>query len=143
MSKENDAEFENEGGLLQWARETQRNIDLIVRQQAQFSANLQRLREMQDRAEGRWEKAEGRWERIERMWERTEGSVRSLHAIAQIHEGEINTLAEAQSRTDAQMTETDRRMAETDERLNALINTFERIISERRSGGGQREEGSG
>jgi hypothetical protein len=33
-------------------------------------------------------------------------------------------------------------MAETDERLNALINTVERIISERRNGGGKTQEGS-
>ena len=122
--------------LLPWAERTQRTIDFILQQQAQFSAGMERLRASQARSEQRWEQ---RWERIERVWERTEESVRSLHAIAQIHEGEIAALAqaqaEAQARTDAQMTETDRRMAETDERLNALINTVERIISERRNGG--------
>jgi chromosome segregation ATPase len=108
--------------------ETQRNMDFIVRQQAQFNTDMQRLRESQ-------EHSERRWERIEQMWERTEESVRNLHAIAQIHENEITALAEAQARTGAQMAETDRRMAETDERINALVNTVERIISERRNGG--------
>jgi chromosome segregation ATPase len=97
--------------------EMQRNMDFIVRQQAQFSADMQQLRESQERAEQRWE-------RIERRWERTEESVRNLHAIAQIHEREITTLAEAQARTTTQM-------AETDERINALVNTVERLIGER------------
>ncbi len=94
----------------------------MLQQQAQFSADMQSLREMQ-------EHSEQRWERIERMWERTEGSVRSLHAIAQIHEGEITALAE--------------RQAEVGERVNALVNTVERLISERRNGDGQGEENSG
>jgi chromosome segregation ATPase len=135
VSKEDDAGPENEGELLRWARETQRNIDFIVRQQAQFSADIERLREMQERSEQRWERSEQRWERTERRWERTEESVRSLHAIAQIHEREITALAEAQARTASQM-------AETDERINALVNTVEQLISERRNGGGRKEENS-
>jgi O6-methylguanine-DNA--protein-cysteine methyltransferase len=111
----------NEEETKRRAEEMQRNMDFIIRQQAQFASGMQQLRESQERAELRWE--------------RTEESVRSLHAIAQIHEGEITTLAEAQARTNAQM-------AETDERLNALINTVERIISERRNGGGRGEEKS-
>jgi chromosome segregation ATPase len=121
VSNEDDKEPENSGELLQWAKQTQRNIDFIVNQQAQFATDMQSLRETQERAE--------------RRWERTEESVRTLHAIAQIHEGEITALAEAQARTEAQMAETDRRMAETDGRINALVSTVERIISERRNGG--------
>ena len=89
---------------------TQSRIEFILQQQAQFSADMQSLRVMQ-------EHSERRWERIERMWERTEGSVRSLHAIAQIHEGEIAALAE--------------RQAEVGERVNALVNTVERLTDER------------
>jgi hypothetical protein len=125
----------NEEEAKRRTEETQRNMDFIVQQQAQFTADMQQLRELQTRSEQRWE--------------RTEESVRSLHAIAQIHEGEINSLvelqasyaesqtklAEAQGRTDKQMSETDRRMAETDERINALVNAVERLISERRNGG--------
>lgn len=110
----NRPELPTAGDLLRWAEKTQRTIGFILRQQAQFNADMQRLRETQ-------ENSERRWERIERMWERTEGSVRSLHAIAQIHEGEITTLAETQ--------------AEIGERVNALVNTVEQLISERRNGG--------
>ncbi|MBA3805391.1 MAG: hypothetical protein H0X14_06730 [Acidobacteria bacterium] len=120
----------------------QHNIEFIIQQQAQFAADMQHLRETQTRSEQRWE--------------RTVESVRSLHAIAQIHEREINSLvelqasyaesqtklAEAQGRTDRQMSETDRRMsetdrrmAETDDRINVLVNAVERLISERRNGG--------
>ena len=115
----NDNDLPRGGELLRWAEKTQRTIDFILQQQAQFSADLQSLREMQ-------EHSERRWERIERMWERTEGSVRSLHAIAQIHESEITVLVE--------------RQAEVGERVNALVDTVERLIGERRNGGGGRGE---
>jgi hypothetical protein len=110
--------------------ETQRNMDFIVRQQAQFTADMQQLRESQARADQRWE--------------RTEEGIRALLTIAQMHEGQITVieeatakLAESQAKTDAQMAETDKRMAETDERINALVNFVERLIGERRNGGGQ------
>ncbi|MDQ3743173.1 MAG: hypothetical protein M3444_02205 [Acidobacteriota bacterium] len=104
--------------------EMQRNMDFIVRQQAQFSADLQHLREVQARSE--------------QKWERTAQGITALLALAEMHEREIfelrQTQAEAQARTDAQM-------VETGERLNALINTVEQIISERRNGG-QKGEGN-
>src|SRR5438045_8499612 len=68
--------------IRQQSEQTQRNIDFIIKQQAQFAADMQQLRESQARSEQRWE--------------RTEESVRSLHAIAQIHEREITALAESQ-----------------------------------------------
>ncbi|HYH85182.1 MAG TPA: hypothetical protein VEX60_06840, partial [Pyrinomonadaceae bacterium] len=52
----------NEEDVTRRAEETQRNIDFIVRQQAQFTADMQQLRESQ-------EHSERRWERIEQMWE--------------------------------------------------------------------------
>jgi hypothetical protein len=122
MSKEDDAGPKDESELLQWAKQTQRNIEFIVNQQAQFSADLQELRDVQARSE--------------QKWERTAEGISALLAIAEIHEREISELrqiqAEAQARTDAQM-------AETGERLNALINTVEQIISERRNGGRKEE----
>jgi hypothetical protein len=72
--------------------------------------------------------------RSEQKWERTAEGISALLAIAEIHEREINELGQAQARTGAQM-------AETDERLNALINTVERVISERRNGGQKEPEG--
>jgi hypothetical protein len=109
--------------------ENQRNINFILEQQAQFTADMQQMREAQAQAEEKWE----------RRWGRTEESIRNLLAIAQIQSQEISTLADAQSRlskvqAEAQ-TRTDRQMAETDERLNALVNVVERLISERRNGG--------
>jgi hypothetical protein len=122
MSKEDDAAPQGEGELLQWAKQTQRNIDFIVRQQAQFSTDVQRLRELQEQSDQRWA--------------RTAQGITALLAIAEMHEREIfelrQTQVEAQARTDAQM-------AETGERLNALINTVEQIIGERRNGGRKEE----
>ncbi|MET0650633.1 MAG: hypothetical protein ABW208_28830 [Pyrinomonadaceae bacterium] len=126
--------------LLRWAEKTQRTIDFMVQQQAQFQAkseaDMQRLRQLYEqneerwaRNEERWASNEERWTRANEKWERTEESVRSLHAIAQIHEGEIMAIVEVH--------------ADTRERLNVLIDTVERVISERRNGGGKREESSG
>jgi hypothetical protein len=119
------------GDLLRWAEKTQRTIDFMVQQQAQFQAkseaDMQRLRELHEQNEQRWARNEESWARANEKWERTEESVRSLRAIAQIHEGEIMALAESH--------------ADTRERLNALIDTVERIISERRNGG-RKEESS-
>ena len=92
----------------------QRAVEFLIQQQAKSEAGMQRLQELH--------------EKNERKWERTEDSVRSLHAIAQIHEGEIMALAESH--------------ADTKARLNALIDTVERVVGERRNGGGQREESS-
>ena len=132
MSKEDDAAPQGEGELLQWAKQTQRNIDFIVRQQAQFSTDIQRLRELQEQSDERWA--------------RTAEGISALLAIAEIHEREIGELrqtqAEAQAEARARQARVDAQMAETGERLNALINTVERVIGERRNGGGQGEEKS-
>ena len=106
----------------------QRKIEFIIQQQAQFNADMRRLREAQERNDERWAETDERWRRAGERWENTEESVRSLHAIAQIHEGEIMALAESHS--------------DTKGRLNVLIDTVERIIGEGRNGG-QKEESSG
>lgn len=67
--------------------ENQRTIKFIQEQRAQFTLDMQQMREVQAQAEEKWE----------RRWGRTEEGIRSLLAIAEIHEGEIKTLAEAQS----------------------------------------------
>lgn len=112
--------------------ENQRNIKFILEQQAQFSTDMQQLREAQVQSDERWE----------RRWGRTEEGIRSLLSIAEIHDGEIKALADAQASTAEAMAataeaqaRTDKQMAETDERLNALVNVVERLISERLSGG--------
>jgi len=110
--------------------ENQRTMKFILEQQARFTADMQRMREAQAEADEKWE----------RRWGRTEEGIRALLSIAEIHEGEIKSLAEAQAaQAEAQaqaQARTDRQMAETDERLNALVNVVERLISERRGNGG-------
>ena len=116
-------------------KENQRTMNFILEQQAQFTIDMQQMREAQAEADEKWE----------RRWGRTENGIRALLSIAEIHEGEIKALAEAQkvqaesqaAQAEAQaeaQARTDRQMAETDERLNALINVVERIISEKRNG---------
>ena len=48
--------------------ENQRNIDFIIRQQAQFTADMQQMREAQAQSEETWE----------RRWGRTEEGIRAL-----------------------------------------------------------------
>lgn len=142
------------GDLLRWAEKTQRTIDFMVQQQAQFQAkseaDMQRLRELYEeneakwaRNEERWGRADERWERADERWERTREQILALLAVAEIHAQEINELGRAQARQTEAQARADARSAEIDERLNALINTVERIISERRNGGGEREKSSG
>lgn len=100
--------------------ERQRQMDFIVSQQAQFAANMQRSEE---------------------KWARTEEGIRSLLAIAEIHEREISDLKESIRETSEiarAAAETARAASETgrntDERLNALIIMVEKYLSERRNG---------
>jgi Spy/CpxP family protein refolding chaperone len=136
MSREDDPKA-NGDDLDRWSKQTQRTIDFILQQQAQFTADMQQMREAQADSDRRWNQ----------RWGSTEESIRALLAISQIHEREINALAEAQAQTDRQMRETDERFKETGERLDALVNTVERVISERRNGGraaeGEGPEGEG
>jgi hypothetical protein len=99
-------------------------IEFIVNQQAQFATDLQKFREDQ---EERWKRQEERWEKADGRWARTEESIRGLLAISEFHREEITALTEAQARTG-------RQLAETGERVDALVNTVERLISERRNG---------
>lgn len=142
------------GDLLRWAEQTQRTIEFMVQQQAQFQAkseaDMQRLRELYEQNEQRWAQneerwasADERWARADERWERTREQILALLAVAEIHAQEISELGRAQARQTEAQARADARSAEIDERLNALINTVERIIGERRNGGGKREESSG
>jgi len=90
----------------EWRERMERQMAFIVEQQAQ--------------AEVRSAQADERWARADERWARTEEGIRSLLAIAEMHEREIGELREAG--------------LATDERLSALINVFERQISEGRNG---------
>src|SRR5215218_3380628 len=140
----NEQDLPSGSDLLLWAEKTQRTIDFMVQQQAQSQAkseaDMQRLRELYEQNERRWARADERWVSADERWERTREQILALLAVAEMHEREIFELrqvqAEAQERADA-------KMAETGERVDALVNTVERLISERRNGGGRKEESSG
>ncbi|HEX8635688.1 MAG TPA: hypothetical protein VF703_16185 [Pyrinomonadaceae bacterium] len=100
--------------------EMQRTMQFIVEQQAQLTATVGRLSEKVDR---------------------TADGINSLLAIAELHEREIgelresvNTMRESVNTMSESVRAVDERGREADERLNALINTVERYISERRNG---------
>jgi|SRR5919112_1045208 hypothetical protein len=140
----NDNGLPREGELLRWAEKTQRAIEFMLQQQAQYQAqaearqaksdaDMQSLRDLQRQNEERQRQNEERWER-------TGGEIRALLAIAEIHEREIFELGEAQARNAEAQARTDAKLAGTGERVDALVNTLERLISERRNGGGRGEE---
>ena len=107
--------------------EMERAIQFILGQQSQLTATVGRLSENVEHLSenvGRLSESVGRLsDKVERLSEkvdRTADSVIALLAIAELHEREIRAVSEAGH--------------STDERLNALINTVERYIIERRNG---------
>ena len=106
--------------------------EFILQQQAQFNVDLQRLSESQTRTDGIVERLANA---TLRRFESSEGEVRNL-------ETKMEALVDSHIR----LTDAHERLAdthkETDERLNTFIATVERIISERRNGGGRGEEKS-
>jgi ABC-type transporter Mla subunit MlaD len=107
--------------------ETQRTMQFILEQQAQLTVSLGQLTERVDKLSGT---VEGLSEKVDR----TADGIAALLAIAEIHEREIETLRETVNTVSESVNAVDVRGRETDERLNALINTVERYISERRNG---------
>lgn len=101
--------------------EMEKTMQFILEQQAQFTANFQRVEEEREKDSAR----------ITRL----EESFRLLVQLAESHDERLvslderlASLAEAQIRTDEQM-------RETDERLNSLIAVVERYISGREQNG--------
>lgn len=105
------------------AERIERTIAFIIEQQAQAEVRAAEADERWKQADERWEQADERWAKADERWARTEEGIRSLLAIAEIHEPEILELRAAGQATD--------------ERLNALINVVEKQISERRNGKNQ------
>ena len=105
----------NEDESRRKAEETQRNMEFIVQQQAQFVEDIQKLSEAQTRTQGLVERLAvlslGRFEKVESELESKMAALIDSHI----------RLADTQ--------------AQTDERLSAFITTVERLISERRNGG--------
>ena len=128
----NEHDLSREGDLLHWSEETQRKIEFIVSQQAQFTVDMQSLRESQARTDAIVQRlANASLLRFEKV----EGEVSNL-------DRKMEALIDVQIRSEDEMKELRETQKETGERLNAFIDTVERLISERRNGGGKREESS-
>ena len=95
--------------------EMERSIDFILKQQAQFAADMQKVAEWQVRTEENLGTAVGLVGQIaQTQLQMAEAQVQMAEAQAQ--------MAEAQKRTD-------QGLAETDRRLNSLILMVERYLS--------------
>lgn len=112
----------------------ERTMQFILEQQAQITVSMGQLTEKVSQLSGTVdqlsntvERLSGTVERLSDKVDRTADGISSLLVIAEIHDREIAALRESVSAVDE-------RGRETDERLNALINTVERYISERRNG---------
>lgn len=89
-----------------------RRIEFIIEQQAQFAIDIQSLKDTQ--------KAEAE------LWREKHQSLNdAVTAIV----GIVGRLAQAQDRTDEQLSELTNKQAETDDRLNVLIGVVERYFS--------------
>jgi hypothetical protein len=100
--------------------EMQRKMDFIVNQQAQFSADIQQLKELNAAGIERMKMAEERTTRIEDVVVR----------LANVTEAGFATLTAAQTLSENRMAELAKSTAHTDQRLNALID----IVREDRNG---------
>ncbi|HJR07803.1 MAG TPA: hypothetical protein VJ842_11120 [Pyrinomonadaceae bacterium] len=116
------------------SEEMERAMQFILEQQAQLTATVGRLSENVDKLSGTVDK-------LSEKVDRTADGVNALLVIAEIHEREItelkesvNAMRDSVSATSESLNAVDERGRQTDERLNALINTVERYISERRNG---------
>ena len=117
--------------------ERQRQMDFILNQQAAFDTKMDRLAEAQRKSDEKWEQ--------------TGEGIRSLLAIAEIHEREISEMKEeirensriARAANEAARAASEAALAAseagrgTGERLNALIIMVEKYLSERRDGKGR------
>jgi predicted nucleic acid-binding Zn-ribbon protein len=92
-------------------------MDLIIEQQAQFAADIQRSKEIQEAEANLWR---------EKYNSLTDAMTTVVGWIGKLAQGQTE-LTEAQKRTEAQV-------AETNERLNVFINVVERYINEHRNG---------
>jgi chromosome segregation ATPase len=115
--------------------EMEKTMQFILEQQAQFTANFQKIEEAREKDEEARKKDSARITRLEE-------SFQLLVQLAQNHDERLVTLAEAQIRVSEQIAATDEqiaamneRTAETDERLNALIAVVERYISSKGQNG--------
>ncbi|HEV2707422.1 MAG TPA: hypothetical protein VGV59_16010 [Pyrinomonadaceae bacterium] len=100
--------------------EMQRTMEFILKQQANFAVNIEKLTGVMEQADARMTRLEGAFVGIFNMMTET--------AKAQ------KILTEQVSDLSVQVIELKSAQAHTDERLNAFINVVERYISEGRNG---------
>jgi X-X-X-Leu-X-X-Gly heptad repeat protein len=112
----------------------ERTMQFILEQQAQNTVSMGQLTDKMGQLSDKVDK-------LSDKVDRTADSVAALLTIAEIHEREIaelresvNAVSESVKAVSESVNTVDERGRETDERLNALINTVERYISERRNG---------
>lgn len=110
---------------------TQKRIEFIIEQQAQFVTDIQQLKERQEADAKRFE-AE-----VKLLKEKHNHLTEALTTVV----GMIGKLAAGQERTDAKLVElaeaqkrTDTRLSETDERLNVFITVVERFLNQNGNG---------
>lgn len=131
----NDDDLPRAGDLLRWAEETQRTINFMLQQQAQYQAQSDvRQERIEAESKARHEKLENIIERLGnatlRRFEKVEGEASNL-------DRKMEALVDAQIRSEDEMKELRETQKNSDERLNAFISTVERLISDRRNGGGK------
>ena len=102
----------------------ERQMEFIIEQQAQFSADILELKEVQKAEAQLWR------EKYDNLSDAITTIVGMIGKLASAQE----RLASAQERTDEQLSELTNKQAETDDRLNTLIGVVERYFS----GNGQR-----
>jgi predicted nucleic acid-binding Zn-ribbon protein len=105
----------------------QKQIEFIIEHQAQFTSDIQQLREVQATTENL----------LGRLAAATAAGFKGLNEkVSTLVDSQIQTqdslvrLAEAQARTDL-------KLSETDERMSSLITVFERYINQGRNGKSQ------
>jgi len=112
----------------------ERTIQFILEQQAQNTVAIGQLTGTVSNLSNIVDKLSGTVDKLSDKVDRTADGINALLAIAEIHEQEITELRESVNTVNESVSTVDERGRETDERLNALINTVERYISERRNG---------
>jgi hypothetical protein len=128
----NGNDLPREGDLLRWAEKTQHTIGFMLQQQAQYQAQSEAR---QAESEAQRTESEARYARIEVLVERL--ATASLRRFEKV-EGEVSDL----DRKMEALVDSHIRMSDVqkdgEERLNAFIATVERLIQERRNGGGSK-----
>lgn len=102
----------------------ERTMAFILEQQAQASASNAQAQSTMVEITSTMARLTERLDRLTERTDRNAEGITALLAIAEMHEREITENRETQAEAQAR----------TDDRLNALINTVERYISERRNG---------